>query len=233
MLAKVKFGVSEVFFGMLLAVAIFALGMVLGSSRSPQLPADVQGNGSHSSAANSDRDKITDWLLVVLNALLVTSTGLLFYANYRSAKIVDRALSQLERAHIVPDFRSVDPGTDKWSVQILLDNVGKSFGIVKGIYVQFAGADQLPETRPRGGYVERLTDTLLYAGQREWGGIEAIKLPTKQDGQIIYGHILYEDIFERTWRNRFAYQVWNEVKPGRDSYVFVGGAQYNAETQDT
>jgi hypothetical protein len=221
MLIRGKFGVSEVFFGMLLTVAIFAIGVVLGSSPSSVSP-------DHASP-----DKVTDWLLVVLNLLLVTSTVLLWIANNRSAKISERALTQLERAYIVPDFESVNPGGADWSVRIFLDNVGKTFGIVKGVWVQFAEPGKLPPVRPDSGYVERPTDTLLYAGQQKWGGIEPIKMPTNREGQIIYGHILYEDIFERPWRNRFAYEVWSKPKPGRDSYVFVGEAQYNAETQDT
>jgi hypothetical protein len=42
-------------------------------------------------------DKITDWLLVTFNCLLVVSTVMLWGANNRSARIAERALTELER----------------------------------------------------------------------------------------------------------------------------------------
>jgi hypothetical protein len=54
----------------------------------------------------------------------------------------------------------------------------------------------------------------------------------EQEGQVIYGYIRYEDAFDRLWRNRFAIAVWSDEKLGRHFYQTVGGAAYNAETQE-
>jgi hypothetical protein len=51
-------------------------------------------------ASKESPDKITDWLLVLLNFLLVCSTSLLWRANNRSAAIAERALTELERPFI-------------------------------------------------------------------------------------------------------------------------------------
>jgi hypothetical protein len=55
---------------------------------------------AHSSRAivvtEKSPDKITDWLLVALNFFLVSSTLLLWRASNRSAKIAERALTELE-----------------------------------------------------------------------------------------------------------------------------------------
>jgi hypothetical protein len=102
MLIKAKFRFSEVFFGALLTVAIFAMGMMFQSSRqSPsneKAPQDSQYGGSPQAAEKSPN--ITDWLLVLFNALLFGSTVLLWVANKRSAKIAERALTELERPFI-------------------------------------------------------------------------------------------------------------------------------------
>jgi hypothetical protein len=228
---KTKFRFPEIIFGMLLAVAIFAMGMVFESSRSPQSDAQQTANNPSASIVHAP-DKITDWLLVGLNLLLVVSTGLLWSANNRSAKISERALTQLERAYVVPEFDPVERAADVWHVQISLSNVGKSFAIIKDLSARFAEPDGLPVVRPESGYEDRATDTVLHVGKHNWNGLAAFEMPTKQEGQIIYGHILYEDIFERLWRNRFAYEVWSEQRPGQDFYVITGGASYNAETQE-
>lgn len=62
-------------------------------SRNSQQAAD---NSSPKVTANYVPEKISDWFLVALNFFLVCSTLLLWKANNRSAKIAERALTDLE-----------------------------------------------------------------------------------------------------------------------------------------
>jgi hypothetical protein len=91
MLIKLKANIPEIFLGVFLTVAVFAVGMAVESSRSP----------SASGGSLPATDKTTDWLLVLLNLFLVGSTLLLWKANNRSAKIAERALTELEAPFIV------------------------------------------------------------------------------------------------------------------------------------
>jgi hypothetical protein len=79
------------------------------SSRTP--PTEYQS--AHSAENRSapvvaeEPPKITDWLLVLFNGLLVGSTYLLWRATSRSVKIAERALTELERPFITVDVLEV------------------------------------------------------------------------------------------------------------------------------
>jgi hypothetical protein len=175
----------------------------------------------------------TLWV-ALFTGVLGVSTILLWRATNRSVKISERALHDLERACIVPAFpKPVERDAEEWYVHISLSNVGRSFGIVKGLFVRFAEPGALPAMPPSEGYEEQPTDMVLRIGVENWNGLAPFKMPSKREGQIIYGYIRYEDVFGRIWRNRFACEVWSEEKPGRHYYPTVGGPAYNAETQET
>lgn len=109
-------------------------------------------------------------------------------------------------------------------------NVGRSYGIVHSLSVRFSEPNALPTVPPDDGYEERLTDTVLRANSKKFDGILPFTMPSKIEGQIIYGYVLYEDVFYRMWRNRFAVAVWSYELPGRHFYQTVGGSVYNRET---
>ena len=103
---QIKFRIPEILFGALLAVAVFAMGMMVESSRQQLTTQDSPTNPSHGSGIVSPKDsenKTTDWLLVIFNGLLFGSTVLLWNANNRSAKIAERTLVDLERAFVFID----------------------------------------------------------------------------------------------------------------------------------
>ena len=100
----------------------------------------------------------------------------------------------------------------------------------KESFAQFAEPDALPITPPENGYEKRITDTTLYPDFKNWPGLDPFKMPSKQEGQIIYGYIRYEDIFGRMWRNHFAVDIWSEKKPDGHFYNPVGGPAHHAET---
>jgi hypothetical protein len=160
---------------------------------------------------------------------LAIVTGRQAKLTKQSIQISERALLDLERACIVPAFEPVERDAEEWHVHILLSNVGRSFGIVKGLFAKFAAPGALPIIPPNNGYEGRPTDTVLRGGVENWGALAAFKAPSKQEGQIIYGYILYEDAFGRMWRNRLACEIWSEERPDRHYYPTTGGLTYNTE----
>jgi len=150
-----------------------------------------------------------------------------------SIRVTERALLDLERAHIAAAFpEPVDRNVAEWNVFIALSNVGRSAGVIRGVCFKFAEPDALAVKPPKKGYEERATDTVLRAGE-SWTGLAPFKLPSKQEGQIFYGYIRYEDAFGRMWRNRFACAIWSEETPGRQFFQPVGGDAYNGESLET
>jgi hypothetical protein len=104
--------IPEIFLGVLLTVAIFAMGMVFESSRQPPSDKSVPKNTDHGNAivTAEKSPEITDWLLVLFNGLLFGSTALLWGANKRSAKIAERALTELEAPFV--QIKVLHPGLD-------------------------------------------------------------------------------------------------------------------------
>jgi hypothetical protein len=102
MLIKLKANIPEIFFGILIAVAIFVMGIAFESSR--HQPANSQTANATNNGGNpviaENGIKLTDWLLVGLNFFLVCSTLMLWNANNRSARIAERALTELERPFV-------------------------------------------------------------------------------------------------------------------------------------
>lgn len=148
----------------------------------------------------------------------------------RSADIAERALLDLERGCIVPSFpQPMQPNWTAWHIKIDLHNVGRSYAIVKGVFAQIApNVAALPSRPPTTGYPDGDTDTVIRPGQK-FDGILPFRMPTKNEGQVLYGYIRYEDAFERAWRNYFAVAIWSTQARGRHFYQTVGGRAYNAE----
>ena len=169
--------------------------------------------------------RVTDWLLVLFSALLFVGSMLLWCTTRRSVKIAERAVTVLERAHVLPDFELLKDA-EPWRVQVKLSNVGRSFAILHGVSARFAERGPLPSVPPENGYDEHPTEAILRAEKEDWIGVEAFDMPRNQEGMIIYGFIQYEDLFGRRWRNRFAYEVWHRGEPRP-----VGGADYHRETE--
>jgi hypothetical protein len=227
--------IPDIFLGALLAVAVFALGFsVAFSLYPPQKNRPTQSAEQSGNTARSD-DRLADYTLALdaLNFFLVVSTVGLWWQARRSAKIAEHALLDLERACVVPGFKPVERDAPEWHVKVIVSNVGKSFALVKSLYVKFAPLGGLPTIPdPDGTYEERgPTDEVILPGQTITR-FAPFKMPTKQEGQFIYGYILYEDVFERLWRNRFACQVWSFETTERPFYVTVGGRAHNSDTQE-
>jgi hypothetical protein len=234
MLIKVnsKFGIPEIFFGMMLAVAIFVLGVMFESSQTP----NASNNSQHAANNNSSKltpdyvpEKITDWLLVILNAFLVGSTFLLWRANNRSARIAERTLAGLERPRILsftPDFGLIN---DKIRAQIGIMNFGRDPGRLTTISVKFFTDEKLPsvpdfnnaETRkpdiwmlPATGYDQpmRARVGFLFEGDK--------------NAKFMIARILYEWDFGKH-EHAFATTVMVRRPGGSEWPESAGGAAYN------
>jgi hypothetical protein len=115
MLIKLKANIPEIFLGVFLTIAIFALGMTFESSyrvQSNQIAQAAAERGSGPIAANKEENKITDWLLVLFNGLLFGANLLLWRVTKTAAdaakKAADaadlsaKAVTVVERAYIYP-----------------------------------------------------------------------------------------------------------------------------------
>jgi hypothetical protein len=169
-----KLRVPEIVLGAFLTVAVFAMGMVVESSRHPPSDEHTAANTNHRStpeATEKSPDKITDWLLVVFNGLLFCSTIFLWSANNRSAKIAERALTDIERPYIYifnPSGLKIDLDQEdpfhyfKYSIA----NYGKTPARIEGAFVGVSAgvAPRFPRTVV--GWDDFLISPLFVSGER-------------------------------------------------------------------
>ena len=141
---------------------------------------------------------IFTFVLAIFTGRLWFSTEKLWKVSNASTKIAEIAILDLERAFVIPAFPNPVKADEKeWNVLIALMNVGRSYGIVHSLSVRFSEPNALPTVPPDDGYEERLTDTVLRANSKKFDGILPFTMPSKIEGQIIYGYVLYEDVFYR------------------------------------
>jgi hypothetical protein len=266
MLIKLRFRFPEIFLGMFLAVAIFAMGAVFWSSQYSGPSAQSQSPEKRTEEKNNSQPNkglwhwlthdaggfFTLWLVIVAGGQLA-----LFYVQLKlirdslidaekaanaateaakaakeNAEYAKTNLLVLERAYIIPAFVPVEREAETWHVHILLTNVGRSFGTVKGLFAKFAEPNTLPVVPPENGYEKRITDTTLYPDSKNWPGLDPFIMSSKQEGQVIFGYIRYEDIFSRIWRQHFAVDIWSEKKPEGHFYNPVGGPAHHTEIKE-
>jgi len=115
MLIKLKANIPEIILGVFLAIAVFVMGTAFESFR--YAPSNIQtqqsaNNGGTKITADYVPDKITDWLLVILNFFLVSSTLLLWWVTKTAADATKKAaeaaavsagsIAVVERAYVYP-----------------------------------------------------------------------------------------------------------------------------------
>jgi hypothetical protein len=133
MLVKLKANIPEIFLGIFLTVAIFAMGMTFESSYRAPSNQNTQANaekGSGPEATNQSENKITDWLLVLFNGLLFGANLLLWRVTKTAAdaakKAADaadlstKAVTVVERAYVYPVV--ITPGAIEQCIRAALDS---------------------------------------------------------------------------------------------------------------
>jgi hypothetical protein len=224
------------------AIAAFAclvIGFgVLVAASSRKSPSDKQPqhttNQSSTPKSTHDPDKITDWLLVVLNFFLVGSTLMLWVANNRSAKIAERALTGLERPRILsvtPSFAITQNGL---ATQIYVYNLGRDPGRIKEIHVNFIEGDLPPDPDFRGAQVARPDTWMLpiasFGAPRQAG--QGFPFNGRQAAKFLAVKILYEWDFGKHV-HAFAVTVVAAPLGGpmpSDGPQSAGGKAYNYDT---
>jgi hypothetical protein len=191
MLIKLKANIPEIFLGVFLTVAVFAVGMAVESSRSPSASGNAQtaNRGGSLQAPENATDKTTDWLLVVLNFFLVGSTLLLWKANNRSAKIAERALTDLERPYLfILDYnwlliKEAEANGLKCGLIYSVANGGKLPAIIKGVKLGIQFGDAVPFAQNEPPVRDLLTAPLVEGGDRR-RVIQAVSDEAADNGTI-------------------------------------------------
>jgi hypothetical protein len=242
MLIKLKANIPEIIVGVLLTVAVFATGVVFESSRHPpskQQPSQESNESSRPIAPEHSADKTTDWLLVVFNGLLFGSTVLLWIANNRSAKVAERALTELEAPFIYIKIKSEDliyrNGRADGKIRFLFGNYGHTPAHIVEFFdrivpIRLPVQDGQPE--PINPDTQRGT-AMPY-------GVVAPPEDVSQDfsalvseltsGKALFfiGYVRYADIFKRFYTVGFNFVF----DPTRRTWVLMGGPDYNYHRQD-
>jgi hypothetical protein len=191
--------------------------MVFQSSRAPPASDKAQQSANHSGApiaAEQSADKITDWLLVALNFFLVVSTGLLWRANNRSAKIAESALTGLERPWLFLEGTTISrrdlPGQqlipNNWFIKLHWKNVGRAPALIEDCLFQIvpkANITNEPVYDKRSGISCPRT---VAVGET----IETFQVgpaPGKNEILVFYGRITYTELSGKRHETGFAVEV--------------------------
>jgi hypothetical protein len=248
MLIKLRANIPEIILGALLAVAIFAVGMVFESSRSPFGSNNSQQSANERSGPITPEhaaDKITDWLLVGLNLFLVASTFLLWKANNRSAKIAERALTELEAP-----FLTIKINTSG----LVIKGNAISFGLLKWCVVNYGRTpasileifDDTRTVKIRSGFPPAVDPRKVRGQLMPYGVIappsgqtedfpflpipgelmdfrKAPPIPPSETVPFFIGFVRYSDIF----KNRFVLGFCFVFERDGSRWVLAGGDEYN------
>jgi hypothetical protein len=139
----VNFRVPEIFLGALLAVAIFALGFSVATSfRYPIQNSTAQSAEQPRQGAGDADNRLANYTLALdwLNGFLVLSTFLLWLASRRSARIAERALTELEAPFVFVQINApgleVRGGAVTWgNLQWSVVNFGRTPASILEIFV--------------------------------------------------------------------------------------------------
>jgi hypothetical protein len=221
--------------------ALLCLAIVLGIFDGLSLGGPSSNNQTTNHTDNyrtpelpNEPNKLTDWLLVVLNLGLVISTVLLWRANNISAKIAERALTDLEAPSIFIDFLdhgfTVAPtGVEfktRREIQYAFVNYGRSPAMLRNV------ADELRAIKKGGGFPPVIDLSKATPGEMAYGvvippnggqtvpfTINTFKFLLSDDGSAIYDRdkvvfltiaAVYTDIFDNRYRLGFNF-VYDKV----------------------
>jgi hypothetical protein len=254
MLIKIRAQLPEIFFGSLLAVAIFSLGVVYQSSRqqpSGQNSSDA-ANNSGSPKAPDESPKITDWFLLLSNLFLVGSTLMLWRANNQSAKIAEEALTQLERPFVgvkilEEGLFNLREGSEHSSMKFLLVNYGRAPAIITQLfdYMDICQFGVMPEPPDITSNINEIPSGFIIRADAEahrpstrvysqmFSDIELRALTMGTDDIFFLGFIRYRDIGNKKYRTGFCLK-WSVPDDGQGSFPFLfeGDERYNYTTEE-
>jgi hypothetical protein len=136
MLIKLRFRFSEIFFGMLLVIAVFAMGMLFSSVS----PTEHQNsNQAHESPQNeatkiSAEERIADytlwltWLTAILAGSTVGLWGVTYFTLRHGRETAERQLRAYVSVKTVLFFRpNIDDGDNQeWPIHLVFQNAGQT-----------------------------------------------------------------------------------------------------------
>jgi hypothetical protein len=218
------------------------------SSRSPPSYNQSATKAEYRSSpiAAEEPPKITDWLLVLFNGLLFGSTALLWVANNRSAKIAERALTELEAPFL--SIKIIDTGItrsygktghDFQIIRFCVVNYGRTPARLIELVDRFAlldiNAGLPPEANPQSatrntmpygviappsGESQEFTNNVFAAMMN---ALVNDPLPLQTKALFFYGFVRYSTIFNEVYRLGFCF-MFDKFS---EKWLLAGGEKHN------
>jgi hypothetical protein len=182
---------------------------------------------------NADQTESNPHLLSVVCDAKITDWGLAFFTyalvivGWFGIRSNERAIRDMERAVLFGGpFRPIWTGT-KTQVPIVLENYGRTVGILKEIYVEFSTIE------PTGPVVYNIANGFVDLRDEGFPPIrraphEPVPLAWACDSphqgeHFVFGYFRYEDIFGREHRNLFC----NKIDPTTPNIKIAGPRAWN------
>ena len=212
MLIKLKFRFPEIVFGILFAVAIFAMGMLFSSqpSKENQQQNQTTEAAQHKPANVSAEERLANYTywLTWLNGILAVSTVGLWGVTYITLRHGRKTAERELRAYmgIANGGTRFEPSADGGDlpggrVQIMTVNYGRTPAHHATLWAR--ELDRPPQTFDYTGG-EFIIRNQIVQPQQRFGRVAGVR--TAQSAPFfIYGYVEYTDIFEHRWRYLFAY----------------------------
>jgi hypothetical protein len=196
MLIKLRFRFPEVFLGVLLTVAIFALGAMFSLSPDTRAPVQPRTETKTGNTSNENKKEVAWWqdpiAIFTLGLVFIGAVqAVIFYGQMtliskslkpaeeaaRAAKEAAEALPKVERAYvfIIPELEFWDPrphssGVGQYSsrigVKFKIVNHGKTPAVVESIDARLRVLPEAPDNRIHVNANIEPGETILEAGQR-------------------------------------------------------------------
>jgi hypothetical protein len=231
---NVKAPIPETCLGALLAVAIFAIGFVVASAYYQQEIGSFRW---------------PEIITAIFTVVLAVSTVFLWLATLRSAKIAERALTDLERPfvgiEIIPsqatELEQFEQGAIPNSLQFWFVNYGRTPATITQLadQLELCTPGQFPEPFdtttaqnefPKFGIIIGANNEKSPVSSRSYFDSECIPtrdLPSSAGNLFLLGFIRYRDIFGNRYRMGFCLKWTTTDNPSDGRFLFDGDEGYN------
>jgi len=169
--------------------------------------------------------------IAVFTGLLALFSVLLWIYTKRAANAAHRAAEHIpavERAYLfaTPAFIGTDNDKTETTVEITVDNPGRTPGILTSIYGQFSNKPpkgDVPQYNGGGSYPFELTVNSTNGDPRARVVLPVVFKTDFAEQQFFWGYIEYLDIFKKPHTSRFC----TLISPAESRWQVTGGRAWN------